>query len=102
MRRAPAGSTPVGEYTVRFSAERPLQVSVEAELQVAGGQLHMAGWGADLNPRGWALQVPEVRTKLESFGGVVRGGTPEAMKKMLSQQLAKWQEVVARAEIPRQ
>jgi tripartite-type tricarboxylate transporter receptor subunit TctC len=49
-----------------------------------------------------ALQVPDVRTKLESFGGVVRGGTPEAMKKMLSQQLAKWQEVVARAEIPRQ
>jgi predicted metalloprotease with PDZ domain len=54
---APSALAPGGEYTVRFSAERPLQVSVEAELPVAGGRLYMAGWGADHHPRGWAHYV---------------------------------------------
>lgn len=54
---AAGGVTPAGEYTVRFAAERPLQVSVEAELHVSGGRLHMAGWGADHIPRGWAQHV---------------------------------------------
>jgi tripartite-type tricarboxylate transporter receptor subunit TctC len=49
-----------------------------------------------------ALQVPDVRARLETFGGVAKGGTPEDMKQMLSNQLSNWREVVAKAGIPRQ
>ena len=79
-------------------------VPTVAEQGVAG--FDVQSWAGIVAPKGLprpvverlnaelqkALQVAEVRSKLESFGGVVRGGTPEAMKTMLSQQLAKWQD----------
>jgi tripartite-type tricarboxylate transporter receptor subunit TctC len=49
-----------------------------------------------------ALQVAEVRSRLESFGGEVRGGTPEEMAQMLTEQVARWTQVVAEAKIPKQ
>ena len=44
----------------------------------------------------------EVRSRLEAFGGEVGGGTPEEMKAMLTEQLARWTHVVADAGIARQ
>jgi tripartite-type tricarboxylate transporter receptor subunit TctC len=49
-----------------------------------------------------ALTVADVHSRLETFGGDVRGGTPEEMKTMLSGQVANWTKVVAEADIPRQ
>ena len=49
-----------------------------------------------------ALTVADVHSRLETFGGDVRGGTPEEMKAMLSGQVANWTRVVAEANIPRQ
>ena len=54
----PAGAVPGGdEYRVRISEASPLQLRVQATLAAADGRLEMAGWGADLNPRGWAHYV---------------------------------------------
>ena len=85
-----------------------------AEQGVAG--FDVQSWAGIIAPKGLprpvvdrlngelqkALQVPDVRTKLETFGGVVKGGTPEEMRQMLTQQLNNWKEVVARAGLPRQ
>ena len=49
-----------------------------------------------------ALKVAEVRSRLETFGGEVRGGTPEEMNAMLTEQVARWTRVVADAGIPKQ
>ena len=49
-----------------------------------------------------ALKVGEVHSRLETFGGDVRGGSPDEMKIMLTGQVANWTKVVAEAEIPRQ
>jgi tripartite-type tricarboxylate transporter receptor subunit TctC len=49
-----------------------------------------------------ALKVEDVRHRLEGFGGEVRGGTPEEMHAMLTDQLNRWTQVVAEAGIPKQ
>jgi tripartite-type tricarboxylate transporter receptor subunit TctC len=49
-----------------------------------------------------ALEVAEVRSRLEGFGGEVRGGTSEEMGAMLTEQVARWTQVVAEAKIPKQ
>ncbi len=48
------------------------------------------------------LQVPEVRARLESFGGVVTGSTPEEMRSRVATELARWTKVVHDAKIAQQ
>ena len=49
-----------------------------------------------------ALQVPEVRTRLESFGGEVRGSTPEEMRNRIAGEVQRWSRVIVEARIPKQ
>ena len=49
-----------------------------------------------------ALQVPEVRSRLESFGGEVRGSTPEEMRARVASELARWSKVIRDAKIEQQ
>lgn len=49
-----------------------------------------------------ALQVPNVRARLEDMGGEARGSTPEEMASMVSTELKKWTTVVNDAHIPKQ
>jgi len=49
-----------------------------------------------------ALQVPEIRARLESFGGEVRGSTPEEMRARVASEVQRWAKVIAEARIPRQ
>ena len=49
-----------------------------------------------------ALQVPEIRARLESFGGEVRGSTPEEMRVRVASEVQRWAKVIAEARIPRQ
>ena len=90
------------------------EVPTVAEQGVAG--FDVQSWAGIIAPKGTprpvidrlnaemqkALAVDDVRSRLETFGGDVRGGTPEEMKAMLSQQVDNWTKVVAAAEIPRQ
>ena len=48
-----------------------------------------------------ALQVPEVRVRLEEMGGEARGSTPQEMTAMVASELRKWTQVVADAKIAR-
>jgi len=49
-----------------------------------------------------ALQVPEVRARLESFGGEVRGSTPEEMRNRVATEVQRWSKVIADAHIQKQ
>ena len=49
-----------------------------------------------------ALEVPAVKAKLADMGGEARGSTPEEMRAMVAEQLQKWSQVVAEANIPKQ
>ncbi len=49
-----------------------------------------------------ALQLPNVRARLEEMGGEVRGSTPEEMKAMVASETQKWIQVVNTAKIPKQ
>ena len=48
------------------------------------------------------LQVPEVRGRLESFGGTVTSSTPEEMRDRVAREVARWTKVVEEAHIERQ
>ena len=46
------------------------------------------------------IALPEIRTRLEEIvGGEVRGSTPEGMRAMLADQVARWNRVVRQANI---
>lgn len=49
-----------------------------------------------------ALQVAEVRARLESFGGEVRGSTPEEMRNRVATEVQRWSKVIADAHIQKQ
>ncbi len=49
-----------------------------------------------------ALTVADVRSRLEDMGGVVRGGSPEAMTTLVGAELRRWTSVVDEAKIPKQ
>ena len=49
-----------------------------------------------------ALQAAEVRGRLESFGGEVRGSTPEEMRARVASEVARWSKVVREAKIEQQ
>jgi tripartite-type tricarboxylate transporter receptor subunit TctC len=48
------------------------------------------------------LKVPEVRSRLESFGGTVAGSTPEQMRDRVAREMARWAKVVQDAHIEQQ
>ncbi len=48
------------------------------------------------------LKIPEVRSRLESFGGVVAGSTPEEMRDRVAREVVKWTKVIEDAHIERQ
>jgi tripartite-type tricarboxylate transporter receptor subunit TctC len=49
-----------------------------------------------------ALQVPDVRAKLEQLGGDPKGSTPEQMRALVARDLDRWKKVVADSKIPQQ
>ncbi len=49
-----------------------------------------------------ALQLQNVKSRLEDMGGEARGSTPAEMKSLVASELQKWTQVVADARIPKQ
>jgi tripartite-type tricarboxylate transporter receptor subunit TctC len=49
-----------------------------------------------------AIQLPQVKARLEDMGGEVAGSTPEEMRNMVNLELQKWIRVVQSAQIPKQ
>jgi tripartite-type tricarboxylate transporter receptor subunit TctC len=49
-----------------------------------------------------ALQAPEVRSRLEGFGGEVRGSTPEEMRLRIATEVQRWSKVIREAKIEQQ
>jgi len=49
-----------------------------------------------------ALQVPAVRSKLESLGAIVSGTTPEEMRQRVANDLQRWRRVIAESKIEMQ
>ena len=62
---------------------RPIVMRLNAELQKA-------------------LQVPEVRSRLEGFGGEVHGSTPEEMRSRVAAEVQRWSKVIREAKIEQQ
>ncbi len=48
-----------------------------------------------------ALQLPNVKARLEEMGGEARGSTPQEMAAMVAAEVQKWSRVIADAKIPR-
>lgn len=53
-------------------------------------------WNQDLNR---ALQMPDVKARMDSIGLEVAGGTPEQFRDVLVEDIAKWKKVVKTANI---
>jgi len=49
-----------------------------------------------------AIQLPNVKSRLEEMGGDVRGSTSEEMRAMVASETQKWTHVVNNAKIPKQ
>lgn len=49
-----------------------------------------------------ALELPNVRGRLEQIGNVVRPSTPDELRDQVSKDIAKWSKVIADAKVPRQ
>ena len=49
-----------------------------------------------------SLQVAEVRTRLESFGGTVQASSPDELRTRVATELARWTKVVREAKIEQQ
>ncbi len=49
-----------------------------------------------------ALQAPEVRARLEAFGGEVRGSTSEEMRARIAGEVQRWSKVIREAKIEQQ
>jgi tripartite-type tricarboxylate transporter receptor subunit TctC len=49
-----------------------------------------------------ALAAPEIQEKSRAFGIEARGSTPQAMHDRMAEDIAKWREVIDKADIPKQ
>ena len=49
-----------------------------------------------------ALKVDEVRTRLEGFGGEVRGSTPAEMRARVARETERWAKVIRDSKIEQQ
>jgi tripartite-type tricarboxylate transporter receptor subunit TctC len=87
--------------TVEQAGVPDFDVSSWAGLATTGGtpQPIVQRLNADMHR---ALTVPEVRARLESFGGNVRGGTSAEMRDRVARELARWTKVVRDAKIEQQ
>ena len=56
----------------------------------------VARWNKDLNR---ALEMPDVKARMDSIGLEVAGGTPEQFREVLIQDIEKWKRVVKNANI---
>ena len=84
--------------TLREANREALALMVELRDQASGGTppAVIQRLNAAVNE---ALKTPEVRSSIESTGGIVVGGTPEAYGKFLTAERAKWREVIKSANI---
>ena len=49
-----------------------------------------------------AIQLPDVRARLEALGGEARGSTPQEMKERVVSDVARWKKVITDSKIPQQ
>ena len=49
-----------------------------------------------------AIQLPDVRARLEALGGEARGSTPQEMKERVVSEVARWKKVITDSKIPQQ
>jgi tripartite-type tricarboxylate transporter receptor subunit TctC len=48
------------------------------------------------------LALPEVKQRFDELGVIPQGGTPEELNALLTKEIAKWKDVVAKAGIEKQ
>ena len=74
-----------------------VSVSWSAILAPKGTPRHVvARWNTELNR---ILQMPDVKARMDSIGLDVVGGTPAHLRQVLTQDIAKWKQVVQAANI---
>ena len=72
-------------------------VSWSAILAPKGTPRHIiARWNTEINR---ILQAPDVKARMDSIGLNVSGGTQARLRKVLTQDIAKWKNVVKAANI---
>ena len=49
-----------------------------------------------------ALQLPEVRARIDTLGAETRGSTPAELQTRVASELARWKKVIADSRIPQQ
>jgi len=49
-----------------------------------------------------ALQLPEVRARIDTLGAETRGSTPQELRDRVAAELARWKKVIADSRIPQQ
>lgn len=90
------------------------QVPTAEEAGIKG--FNVSSWAGIAAPRGTpkstidrlnaemqrALKVEEVRTRLEAFGGEVRGSTPVEMRARVAREVERWSKVIRDSNIERQ
>ncbi len=97
-----------------LTSEQPISAMPELQpLQSQGVDLTAAVWNGIVVPTGTdpaiidklskaietVTQQAEVKSKLEATGAIVYGTTPEAFKKMIGEESARWGEVIKKANI---
>ena len=48
------------------------------------------------------LELPDIRSKLQTMGNEVRGASPDDMKDMIGSEISRWKQVISDAKIPKQ
>lgn len=49
-----------------------------------------------------ALQLPEVRARIDTLGAETRGSTPQELRDRVAAELARWKKVISDSKIPQQ
>ena len=48
------------------------------------------------------LELPDIRSKLQTMGNEVRGASPDDMKDMVGSEISRWNQVISDAKISKQ